>query len=250
MNEKRKSERYDTPEIPVKISFYFSGKKIEAKAKVKDISQGGVFITLDGALFKGTKVELIFEGLPVACVVTDNKKQQKGCGLKVISEGQAKSNYEMFVEIIRQKSNERVKSPEQKIEKSAPQNVRKKTILFIASEPFGFGDFLDNQKVDANFDLLKCETESKAKEALKSGEVVLILIASMLTPSASGIKFLENLIRDGHDLTNIPVIFIGSPLCQHERDTVMYMGINFEYLERGQANPAGLRPKLNKLLRS
>jgi hypothetical protein len=248
MSEKRKSERYMAPDVPVKVSFSFSGKKMETRAKVQDVSQGGVYLTMEGVLLKGTECELFFEGLSVACVVTENKKKQKGCGLKVISEGLAKSNFEMFVDIMRLKSHEPEKDLKQKTEKSIGQNVRKRTVLFISAEDFGFGVYLDSQKIDATLDFLKCKTESEAKEALKSGEVVLIVIASMLTPSVSGIRFLENIKSDGHDLTHIPVIFVGVPLSQKARDTAMDMGITFEYLDRGQANPAGLRSKINKLL--
>jgi hypothetical protein len=250
MNEKRKNERYEAPEVPVKVRFSFSGKIVEARAKVKDISKGGVYLAMEGVMFQGTKCELIFEDLSVPCVVTDNKKQQKGCGLKIISEDEAKGDFEMYVEILRLKSNALDKCPEQKIEKTIFQNIRKKTILFIASDNYGFGPYLDNQKIDANFDFLKCETESEAKEALKSEEIVLIVIASKLTPSASGIRFLENLKSDGHDLTGIPVIFVGVPLGQHEINMAIDMGITFEHLEREQANPVGLRAKINKLLHS
>jgi hypothetical protein len=250
MSEKRKSERYKASEVPVKVSFSFSGKKVEARAKIKDISKGGVYLDVEGVLLKGTKCELIFEGVSVDCIVTDNKKQQKGCGLKVISEGEAKGNFDMFVDIFRLKSGALEEGPKPKMEKSASQIIRKKTILFISSENFGFGAYVENQRVDANLAFLKCETESAVKEALKSGEIILIVIASKLTPSVSGLKFLEYLKNDGHDLMNVPVIFVGVPLSQHDRETAVSMGIKFKCLEGGQANPAGLRAKINKLLYS
>jgi hypothetical protein len=248
MSEKRQSERYKAPEVPIKVSFSFSGKKMEARAKVQNVSQGGVYLTMEGVLLKGTECELFFEGLSVACVVTENKKQQKGCGLKVISEGVAKSNFEMFVDIMRLKSDASKQGTKQKTGKPLLQNLRKKTVLFISSENFGFDAYLDTRKIDANFDFLKCQSESEAREALKSGEIVLIVIASMLTPSISGIRFLENIKSDGYDLTDIPIIFVGVPLNQHARDAALDMGITFDHLERGQANPAGLRSKINKLL--
>gem|GEM_PF-6381021 len=248
MKEKRKNERYKAADIPVRVSFSFSGRKVETRAKMKDISKGGVFLTLDGVLLKGTKCELVIEDRPVTCVVTDNKKQQKGCGLEIISEGQAKTNFEMFVDILRLEANASEREQKQKEGKAGFLNVRKKTILYIASENYGFEAYVTKGKFDAIYDFLKCESENAARAALKSGEIVLIVIDTKPAPSLSGVRLLESLKRDGYDVTHFPVIFVGAPLSQHERDSVVYMGIRFEYLETEQANPTGLRPKVNRLL--
>jgi hypothetical protein len=248
MDEKRKNNRYKTPDIPVKVRFSFSGKVMETGAKVKDISKGGVFLSLDGMLLKGTKCELVFKDMPVSCVVTETKKQQRGCGLKIVSEGKTKGDFEMFVDILRREADSPELREEQKPAKAPAVNIRKKSILYIASEDYGFGTYVSNRKLDAIYDFVKLTTESEARAALLTGNIVLIVIDTRPTPSLGGIRLLENLKKSGLDLTNIPIIFVGTPLSQQEIDSAEYMGITFERLDAGQANPAGLRSKINKLL--